>query len=167
MAKALITPVDLVADGTGTSNQVLNVVRFLLMLDRDGNANNGIQISAAVTAAAAGWAPVDFNTADLPTTLGPLIQQASAADGVSHVLPDAAAAEAHLRTAFYCTHSGNYYGTFGTDSTPPGMRENFKVSVFPDGGMESAEATFSNLRLNVLLDHATVSASLNGGFAHQ
>lgn len=165
MAKALITPVDLVAHGTGTSNQVLNVVRFLLMLDRDGNANNGIQISAAVTAAAAGWAPVDFNTADLPTTLGPLIQQASAADGVSRVLPDAAAAEAHLRTAFYCTHSGNYYGTFGTDSTPPGMRENFKVSVFPNGGMESAEATFSNLRLNVLLDHATVSASLNGGFS--
>src|ERR1700675_3556971 len=109
---------DLVAQGTGTSNRVLNVVRFLMLLDQDGNANNGIQISAAVTAAAAAWMPVDFDTTDLPTTLGPLIQQASAADGVSHVLPDAATAEVHLRTRFYCTHAGNYYGTFGTDSTP-------------------------------------------------
>lgn len=134
-AKTLVTPLDLVPQGMGTSNRVLNVVRFLMMLDQDANPNNGIQISAAVTAAAASWAPADFDTTDLPTTLGPLIQQASAADGVSHVLPDAATAQAHLRTGFYCTHSGNYYGTYGTNSTPPGMRDDFEVSVFPDGVM--------------------------------
>ena len=50
-AKNLLTPVD-VAQGTGTSNRVLNVVRFLMMLDQDGNPNDGIQISAAVNAAA-------------------------------------------------------------------------------------------------------------------
>jgi hypothetical protein len=71
-AKALVTPVDLVAQGTGTSNRVLNVERFLMMLDQDGNANNGIQIFAAVTEAAASWVPVDFDTTDLPTTLAPL-----------------------------------------------------------------------------------------------
>jgi hypothetical protein len=136
-ARTLVTPVDLVPPGTDDSNRILNVVRFLMMLDQDGNANNGIQISAEVTAAAASWAPVDFDTTDLATTLGPIIQQASAADGVAHVLPDAATAQAHLVAGFYCTHSGNYYGTFGTNSTPPGMRGDFEVSVFPDGSMET------------------------------
>jgi hypothetical protein len=162
VAKTLVTPVDLTAQDTGISDRVVNVVRFLMMLDQDGNANNGIQISAAVTAAAASWAPVDFNTADLPTTLGPLIQQASDADGVAHVLPDAATAEAHLRTAFYCTHSGNYHGTSGFDSTPPGMREYFTVSVYPDGRMDSGET--ANFRLKGLMDHASVDAWLGGGF---
>lgn len=162
MAKTLLTPVDLAAEGTGYSNRVLNVVRFLMMLDQDNNANNGIQISAAVTAAAADWAPVDFDTTDLPTTLGPLIQQASAADGVSHVLPNAASADAHLGTGFYCTHSGTYYGTFGTNSTPPGMRNEFAVSVFPDGRMGDAQSTYSIV--NVLLDHSRVSTLLDGSF---
>jgi hypothetical protein len=135
-AKALVTPVDLNAQGMGSSNNVLNVVRFLMMLDEDLNVNNGIQISAAVTAAAASWAPVDFDTADLPTTLSLLIQQASAADGVSHILPDAATAQAHLRTAFYCTHSGYYKGGFSADSTP-GQYRYFEASVLPDGSMRS------------------------------
>jgi hypothetical protein len=135
-AKALVTPVDLNAQGTGPSNNVLNVVRFLMMLDEDLNVNNGIQISAAVTAAAASWAPVDFDTAELPTTLSLLIQQASAADGVFHVLPDAATAQAHLRTAFYCTHSGYYKGRFSADSTP-GQYRYFEASVLPDGSMRS------------------------------
>jgi Putative Ig domain len=161
-AKTLVTPVDLVAQATGDSNRVLNLVRFLMMLDQDGNANNGIQISTAVNAAAASWAPVDFDTTDLPTALGPIIQQASTADGVSHVLPDAATAQAHLRTAFYCTHSGNYYGTIGTNSTPPGMRDDIAASVFPYGGMETLQSTYSPV--NNLLDHTTVSALLDGTF---
>jgi hypothetical protein len=167
-AKNLLTPVD-VAQGTGTSNRVLNVVRFLMMLDQDGNANNGLQISAAVTAAAASWAPVDFDTTDLPTTLGPIIQQASAADGVSHVLPEAVTAQAHLRTGFYCTHAGNYYGWAAG-------RYDFTASVFPDGSMHSvANLTDFDLQTNdavsPLLDGsftqnpAEPSISLKGGFA--
>jgi hypothetical protein len=133
-----------------------------------------------VTAAAASWAPVDFDTTDLPTTLGPLIQQASAADGVPHVLPDAATAQAHLRTGFYCTHSGNYSGTFGLNSTPPGMRGDFVASVFPDGSMHSfAQASDTlagfdvqtNDAVNPLLDStfaqtaAGPSVGLQGSFA--
>jgi Putative Ig domain len=164
-AKALVTPVDLVAQGTGPSNHVLNVVRFLLMLDQDGNPNNGIQISAAVTAAAASWAPVDFDTADLPTTLGPLIQQASAADGVSHVLPDAATAQAHLRSGFYCTHAGNYYGTFGEKRLAGDGRGDFTASVFPDGSMHSiAYATDTLVGFDVQTNNA-VSPLLDGTFA--
>jgi hypothetical protein len=89
-----------------------------------------------VTAAAASWTPVDFDTAELPTILSPLIQQASAADGVSHVLPDAATALAHLRTVFFCTHSGFYEGRFSADSSP-GQYRHFEAFVLPDGSMRS------------------------------
>jgi hypothetical protein len=185
-AKALVTPVDLVTHGTGASKRVLNVERFLMMLDQDNNPNNGIQISAAVTAAAAGWAPVDFDTADLPTTLAPLIQQASAADGVSHVLSDAATAQAHLRSAFFCTRSGGYQGTYGTESAP-GTRGDFSVDVAPDGSMQFvARGTLLGNYVNAptgfdvqmdaaspLLDDsfaqsaASPSASLQGSFADE
>jgi hypothetical protein len=165
-AKTLVTPVDLVAHGTGASNRVLNVVRFLMMLDQDGNANNGIQISAAVTAAAASWAPVDFDTTDLPTTLGPVMQQASAADGVAHALNDAATAQAHLRVEYYCTHAGNYYGKFGTNSTP-GTRGDIFASVFPDGSMHSIAVadTGDTLAGFVVQTNDAVSSLLDGTFA--
>jgi len=164
-AKALVTPVDLIAQGTGPSNHALNVVRFLMMLDQDGNPNNGIQISAAVTAAAASWGPVDFDTTDLPTTLGPLIQQASVADGVSHVLPDAATAQAHLRTGFYCTHSGNYYGTFGETRLAGDGRGDFVASVFPDGSMHSIAYGDSLLTGFDVQTNDAVSPLLDGTFA--
>jgi hypothetical protein len=163
-AKALVTPVDLVAHGTGTSNHVLNVVRFLMTLDQDGNANNGIQISPAVTAAAASWSPVDFDTADLPASLGPLIQRASAADGVSHVLPDARAAQAYLRTGFYCTYAGDYDGTFAADSAP-GWHNHFRASVLPDGSMHSTAFPDGGLTGFDLQTKNAVSASLNATFA--
>jgi hypothetical protein len=164
-AKTLVTPVDLVAQGTGASNHVLNVVRFLLMLDQDGNANNGIQISAAVTAAAASWAPVDFDTTDLPTTLGPLIHEASGADGVSHVLPDAATAQAHLRSAFYCMRSGSYDGTFGAGHLAGFGRGDFTTSVFPDGSMHSVAYASDTLPGFDVQTNDAVSPLLDGTFA--
>jgi hypothetical protein len=178
-AKNLLTPVDLVAPGNGASNRVLNVVRFLMMLDEDANINNGIQISAAVTAAAASWMPVDFDTTDLPTALAPIIQQATAADGFPHVLPDAATAQTHLRMAFYCTHSGTYFGTFGVNS-PSGRYGDFVASVFPDGSMHSiayARGTVAGFELQTndavspLLDATfeqsdeSSGSSLQGSFA--
>ena len=164
-AKTLATPVDLVSQGTSTSTRVLNVVRFLMMLDQDGNANNGIQISPAVTAAAASWAPVDFNTSDLPTTLGPIIQQASTADGVSHVLPDAPTAQAHLRSAFYCMRSGSYYGTFGAGRLAGFGRGDFTASVFPDGSMHSLAYTSDTLPGFDVQTNDAVSPLLDGTFA--
>ena len=164
-ARALVTPVDLVAQGTGNSNHVLNIVRFLMMLDQDGNPNNGIQVSAAVTAAAASWAPVDFDTTDLPTALGPIIQQATAADGVSHVLPNAATAQAQLRTGFYCTHSGNYYGTFWETRLAGFGRGDFTASVFPDGSMHSVAKSSPTLVGFDIQTNDAVSALLDGTFA--
>jgi hypothetical protein len=160
--KTLITPVDLMANGTGASNYVLNVVRFLMMLDQDRDASNGIQISAAVTTVAAGWAPVDFDTSDLPSALSAIIQQASTADNVTHTLPDTAAAQARLRAEFYCTYSGHYAG-MATGNSTPGDHGFMEVDVLPDGsvhsvGSSSATATLPEFdlttanALNPLLD---------------
>ena len=89
-----------------------------MMLDQDGNPNNGIQISAAVTAAAASWAPVDFDTTDLPTTLGSLDSASQCRRWrIARIARCRHGADA-LRTGFYCTYAGNYSGTFATDLTP-------------------------------------------------
>jgi hypothetical protein len=125
-----------------------------MMLDQDSNASNGIQISEAVTAAAAGWAPVDFDSADLPATLGSLIQQASTADGVLHAFPDAATAQTRLRAEFFCTYSGRYDGSHAGSSIP-GDRGPFTVEVFPDGSVHAGASSTATL---AGFDVVTVSA---------
>jgi hypothetical protein len=163
-AKALITPIDLVAHGTGTSNHVLNVVRFLMSLDQDNDPSNGVQISTAVTAAAASGGPVDFDAADLPTVLGPLVQLANTADGVTHVLPDAATAQARLRTDFHCTYAGRYDGTYAGTSAP-GDHGTFTAEVLPDGRMHaSANGTAALAGFDVVTANA-MNPSLDATFA--
>ena len=69
-AGPIVTPLSLVSGATGpTDPVVINIVRFLLTLDDDGNPDNGITISAAITTAAAGLS-VDFTIADLSTDTG-------------------------------------------------------------------------------------------------
>ncbi|MCU7830068.1 MAG: hypothetical protein KZQ85_13465 [Candidatus Thiodiazotropha sp. (ex Myrtea sp. 'scaly one' KF741663)] len=120
--KSVITPIDLVAGGTSTSTEVLNLVRFLLMLDTDGDPSNGITISPAVQTVADTWSAVDFTTADLPTALASIISDAATADGTSHALPDSATAQTHLESTLLCVRAGAYAGTFtGDDSGPFGV----------------------------------------------
>ncbi|HLF23785.1 MAG TPA: hypothetical protein VI565_07660, partial [Burkholderiales bacterium] len=138
--KSVVTPIDVVTNGSSTTLAVQNIVRFLLMLDSDGNSANGINISAAVRTAAAGWALVNFSTsaADLPSALASIIASAQAADGGTHVLPSAATAQAHLEATLRCARSGAYRGTFtGTDSGP------FGVMINAQSGFLSG-FTFSN-----------------------
>ena len=69
-AGPIVTPLSLVSGATGpTDPVVIDIVRFLLTLDDDGNPDNGITISAAITAAAAGLS-VDFTIAELSTDTG-------------------------------------------------------------------------------------------------
>ena len=59
--KAVVTPVDLVEDANDISNHtVINISKFLLTLDDDGNPDNGIFINEAVRNAAVGKS-VNFN----------------------------------------------------------------------------------------------------------
>jgi hypothetical protein len=132
LGKSVVTPVDLLANGSGNSTYVINVVRFLSMLDQDGDLTNGIQISAGVTAAAAHWAQLDFTTIDLPSALAPLVSDAIAADGGTHVLPDAAAAKSSLASNYYCTYSGGFVGTYRGTSPDSGYGL-IAIAFTPDG----------------------------------
>jgi hypothetical protein len=173
--KTLITPVDLIANGNSASNYVLNVVRFLMMLDQDGEPSNGIQISAAVNAAAASWAPVDFTTTDLPTALSSLIQQASTADGMTHALPDASSAQTRLRAEYSCNYAGRYSG-FYTKNSAPTDHGSFTTEVYPDGSMHAIAAATATLAgfevstanaLNPLLDASFALSSQTPSIAVQ
>ncbi len=114
--KSVVTPIDLVTNGSSTNTEVLNIARFLQMLDLDGDPENGIVISSAVTAAASGWS-VDFTTNDLPTELASIITDANTADGTTHTLPSAAAAQAHFEGTLLCNYVGAFEGTYSGDDS--------------------------------------------------
>jgi Putative Ig domain len=156
--KALMTPVDLVANGTGTSTYVVNVVRFLMLLDRDGDPSNGIEISPAVTSAAAGWHQIDLDSVDLPTVLAPIIPAMDTADATVHTLPDAAAAQTHLRDAFYCAYSGIFAGAYAP-STAVAERNVLTAMILPDGGVSVTGLAGGTGSLNPSLDSSFSSIS--------
>lgn len=111
-AAPVVTPLDLATDGRTDAAAVLNRVRLLMMLDRDGDARNGIAISAAVRAAAAGWASPDFAAAGFDAAVAGVVAAVAAADGRTAALPDAATARAHLEATMHCATSGAYTGRF-------------------------------------------------------
>lgn len=93
-AGPVVTPLTLVDGATDPTDPVVtNIVRLLMTLDDDGDASNGIVISAATATAAIGQT-VDFTAADLAADPGmsvllPLLPGTPA-------LVDAAAAQAHF-----------------------------------------------------------------------
>lgn len=117
--KSVVTPVDLVPGGNSSTPQVRNIVRFLLMLDENGDADDSITISTAVQAIADSWSQVDFTTADLATELASIISDADTADSTAHILPNIATAQSHLESTLLCTRAGAYRGTFSGDDNGP------------------------------------------------
>jgi hypothetical protein len=130
--KPVVTPVDLVAGGSSASLEVQNIVRFLLMLDDDGDPTNGINISSAVQEIAKLWPQVDFAAADLSVELTSIISDAASVDvGVIHTLPDASTAQAHMEETLGCIYAGGYTGTFSGDDSG-----SIAILVEPDGYVE-------------------------------
>lgn len=116
--KSIGTPVDLVSAGSSNTTSVKNIVRFLMMLDKDANPSNGINISTAVQAAAKNWAQLDFSLSTFDTAASPVIASVNAADvRNTAALPSAVTAKAHLEATLRCAYSGAYKGTYsGGDS---------------------------------------------------
>jgi len=115
--KSVVTPVDLVSGGGSSSIEVQNIVRFLMMLDNDGDPSNGINISSSVQTIAANWSQVNFSTTNLSTELTSIMSDAASADSGTHTLPNAAAGQAHLESTLLCSYAGAYKGNFsGTDN---------------------------------------------------
>jgi hypothetical protein len=116
-ASGVVTPVDLVAGGSSSSTEVLNMVRFLMMLDSNGNPDDGIAISAGVQTAAGSWANLDFSNPDFDTEVASLVTDCQYADSGAHTLPNASSAQSHLEASLRCAYSGAFKGTFaGSDN---------------------------------------------------
>ncbi|MBV2136652.1 MAG: hypothetical protein KUF79_07590 [Candidatus Thiodiazotropha sp. (ex Ctena orbiculata)] len=156
---SVITPIDLVPGGSSSSTEVLNLVRFLLMLDDDGDTSNGINISSALQAAAENWSSVDFTTANLPSELVSIISDAASVDGTSHTLPDATTAQSHLESTLRCIRAGAYSGTFGGDDSGP-----FGVLVDASNGLLSGFAYSAFDGLLVLTGSTSVSYDQSATF---
>ncbi len=107
----IVTPIDLVASGSIDNSTVLNIVRFLMMLDDDGDPENGITISTAVQTAASDWAQVDFTTTDLVSALLVIMTEL----GDTYVLPDPVEAQSHLEPTVRCAYAGGFIGTYNGD----------------------------------------------------
>ncbi|MES9975851.1 MAG: hypothetical protein ABW094_16460 [Candidatus Thiodiazotropha sp.] len=157
--KSVITPVDLVSGGSSSSTEVLNLVRFLLMLDSDADPNNGINISPAVQAIAENWSAVDFTTGNLSSELVSIISDAASADGTSHTLPNATTARSHLESTLLCVRAGAYSGTFGGDDSGP-----FGVLVDASNGLLSGFAYSAFDGLLILSGSTAVSFDQSASF---
>ncbi len=115
---SIVTPVDLVPDGSSSSPAVQNIVRFLMMLDSNGDPSDGITISAAVQEAAVDWLPMDFGAIGYGAALSTALAAANEADpdnAENRTISDAAAAQSHLESTLLCSYAGAYEGTFSGD----------------------------------------------------
>lgn len=143
--RAIVTPLDLVPNSTSSTVAVQNLVRFLLLLDSDGDATNGITISDALRAAAENWPDVDFATLDLDAALATIIPDTQV-DGTLRALPSAGVAQAHFEATFRCMFSGYFRGTYDG-----GDNGNFAFTILPDGAMAGAAYSVPDDELFVLI----------------
>jgi hypothetical protein len=117
--KSTVTPLDLATAGTSATANVTNRVRFLMMLDSDGNPANGINISSAVQAAATLWSQPAFDTGDIASdaAMSAITSAVQSTTALTVTLPSAATAKSHVESTLRCIYAGAYKGTFsGGDS---------------------------------------------------
>ncbi len=118
-AKNVMTPKDLVVDGEVDTPEVLNKVRFLMMLDKDNKPDNGIQISPRVQQKAKSWGVLDFKNAFPSEKAFNMVTEASVADGVTHAFPSVEDAKTHftrtldiIKSSERCVDAGAFAGTY-------------------------------------------------------
>jgi len=118
---AIITPVQLVSGATNQTNPtVTNIVQFLLSIDDDNNAANGIKITPAMATAAATLSNIDFTSATFDTDSS-VISAITAIKNVASIgsigLVSGSIVQAHLSDSLFSIIAGTYSGTFsGTDN---------------------------------------------------
>ena len=112
---AVVLPVDMVEAGISIEPGVTGRVRFMLLLDEDGNPDNGITISDDVRALAMGWDQPEFASDNLATDIADIISDvASVHPGAT--LPSVNDAIDHLEGTIRCVRAGAYRGTYqGSD----------------------------------------------------
>ncbi len=174
----VITPIDLVPGSNAQTPQVVNIVRFLLTLDSDGDPGNGITISADVRSLAAGRTiNFDQSITDFENdgSVQIIVSELTAATPAgARSLVSSSFAEDHVTTTYFGVFVGSYNGTFsGTDAG------NFEAIIGADGvitatGFSAADGFFTasgqlstNGDLLLTTGGTSTGASFNGTIDYQ
>lgn len=160
--QAVITPVNLVAGATDTTDaQVINIAQFLLTIDEDLNSSNGIQITPAMRAAAAGMPNVDFSDPDFDTNVATVIAtMAAGTSNPTRTLVSNNTAQNHLNQSLGSLVAATYSGTYtGTDSGT------WVVSIGADGSLNGSgiSATDGPFGLTGNIVNGVIQATAFGG----
>jgi len=117
----LVIPASLTASGELDDPLAVGLVRFLQMLDFDGDPGNGIEISADVQEIAATWSQPDFTAENLEIELASIISDAFSVDQTPHDLPPAPLALAQATAVAQCAFAGAFYGTASGEGSSGAM----------------------------------------------
>jgi len=144
--QSVLTPLDLVNNGTSSSMEVINIVRFLLLLDDDADGSNGINIPSTLNTVSIAWPQVDFSSADLDSQLTSIISDITSVTGSAPVLPTAMAAQNHIEGTLRCVYSGAYVGSFsGGDTGRFGLAISAATGSVSGAAYSTAESEFVEL----------------------
>jgi hypothetical protein len=110
--KSILTPVDLIPGSSVDTLGVQNIARFLLMLDQNDDATDGIFISDGVRQVAANWPQVDFSASDFDNEVVTILSDVASVDARPAALRSQQAAKTHLVGTAHCAMSGFFRGTF-------------------------------------------------------
>lgn len=160
--KSIVTPMDLVAEGTISSNNVTNIVRFLMMLDEDGDPGNGIKFSQAAKVIVNDAAQIDFSidSGAFASNLDSLASRVKSADGGTHNIATAAAAESHLSNTVRCTWSGAFKGAYSGISTSRRYTDTgvgyFIIDAKTGIGRGAAVGTATDSQINASANYSTL-----------
>lgn len=114
----ILTPVSLVEGGSSSSPAVINMVRFLMMLDSDGDPTNGISINIPAETAS-GWTITNFASDSFAADVSQIVADVAVVyDDIEVSLPNETTAQTHMESTLRCAYSGAYMGTFDSDTDP-------------------------------------------------
>lgn len=117
-AKPVITPLDLTAVTDPTSDENINMVRVLMGLDADGDAENGIQISQELVdylTSELDLSQIDLGKNDISEITAGFSYQDESGNIKTLTLPSKDDAKGHLEETLRCNLGGIYTGELNVD----------------------------------------------------
>lgn len=166
----VITPIDLVENGTLNSQEVKNIVKLLLLVDQDERPGNGINIEQSLQNLSLDWPPIDLAVADLSSQLASIQSDLSSLYGGVRSLVNDTVVDQHFGGTLSCLYSGAFVGT--RDGAPfaftldPSSRLISGFSKYIGGVVNFASSSpvvFANkpeFNVNTIANLASISLSL-------
>ena len=114
----LLTPIELVENADIDNKNVINIVKFLSLVDNDNNPENGIKITTNTQTLAKEWS-LNFSSDNFDTSDEILIIKTDINENsnINHTLPTNFEATKHLKSTLLCSYAGAYKGNFnGADN---------------------------------------------------